>query len=700
MTERIATLSPENEKRAELSQDERALLNVERADEWRDMQYGVLGAMRHKAELGDDSYVGKFNDSIDDALESYLNAQGVAEDSTRRDELRRVYRGISIDRISDSEWYASPSSRGETEVEPDKDTSRRDQFTKLTSSFNQSEADSTDQETEIDELKNKDNLAELSDEDLERNLSQSRDKWATLSAKRQGRARNQRIHGYNKARDDYNKLAREKARRDSLDVINDEDAEQVDKNVAVILSMIKEDKQLRELTTEKLQGTKVTGFINWMNKGGPVRRIGKGILLGAGVGLAGSVIAGAAGATLLAGGAIATATAGTRAFRGYAAADRDKRGMFESIDANSQANLQEYAAGLDPEDDSVEKIHSRLSGMFEDGSQMEQSKRRRAVAWGVGTMAVGATIGYAAHAGIEAWSGRDLQILPRYSDSPSLDTPKHVPGSEHTGGTTDTGNPNHDQTPHGADSSDSSSESTADPNSQDKLDVGSDFAVEDGHGYTQELIDAAKANGVDMSPEQAWAAHQEIVDQVGQDYIDLNGNSGADTYAISGDQYDVGISDQGQATWSAEAQPLVADAIDDGDINGSVDGTDTSLDQTASELRDNSVAETPVESDNASDISGIEAAKNDGSNLAYLRGNIDTIANMINSGQFDELNADYSLQDALSYLSVDLSDTYYPGTSTPIVAYDMYSDRWVVNSVPRGSYLPESVNQALQNYKR
>lgn len=702
MTERMAAANSA-EKRTKLNEAERDLLSVERADEWRSMQYGVLANMRAKSQYNDDSYVYKFNDSIDDALESYLDAQGVAEDSPKRDELRRVYRGISIDRISNLEWYASPSSRGETDVEPDKDSSRRDQFIELTRSFNQAETSSTSQDDEADQPETVIDSRELSDDQLERSLEEARDKWASFSAKRQGRARNQVIHGYNQARHDYNQLAREKARRDNLELINDPAASSTDKNAAVTLSMLEEDRQLRQLTTDKLQGTKVSKFINWMNKGGTVRRVGKGILLGAGVGVLGSVLAGAAGASLLAGGAIAGTTAATKAFRGYAAVDRDKRGMASSLESQQQATIDEYAANLPSDSGAIDKVHDRLNAMFEDGSQLEQNKRRRAIAWGVGSMAVGATLGYLMHAGFETLSERNWQLFKDKADSFSSAKPSEVPEIPDLDG--NSGNPNQDgltqlddnshhqpNQPNGAGENPIPSDNKTDKEPKLKG-IEAEFRVESGHGYSHELMDAAQASGGEISPEQAWAAHQQIVDQVGPDYIDLVDKNGADTYSISSDRYDVGISQPAQATWSPEAAPLIADAIDDGEINSSLDNvssTDHVVDQ---------MSASDPQLDNSSQLSGIEAAHNDGSNLADLRRNVNTINQLVDANQFEKLNADNSLQDALSYLHADLADVYYPDSTTPIVERSPYDGRWVFNSVPQDSYLPDSVSQTLQSYQ-
>ena len=75
--------------------------------------------------------------------------------------------------------------------------------------------------------------------------------------------------------------------------------------------------------------------------------------------------------------------------------------------------------------------------------------------------------------------------------------------------------------------------------------VGTDFNVESGNGYQQELMDFASANGKGLSPEKAAELHQALVGQFGGDYIDLS-NQDVDTYVENGDYR---FMDSGQANW-------------------------------------------------------------------------------------------------------------------------------------------------------
>ena len=58
---------------------------------------------------------------------------------------------------------------------------------------------------------------------------------------------------------------------------------------------------------------------------------------------------------------------------------------------------------------------------------------------------------------------------------------------------------------------------------------GHNFYVQDGSGYSQELIDFANANGQTLTPDQSMELHQHLVDKFGPDYINIDGVT-TDTY--------------------------------------------------------------------------------------------------------------------------------------------------------------------------
>ena len=74
---------------------------------------------------------------------------------------------------------------------------------------------------------------------------------------------------------------------------------------------------------------------------------------------------------------------------------------------------------------------------------------------------------------------------------------------------------------------------------------GHNFYVQDGSGYSQELIDFANANGQTLTPDQSMELHQHLVDKFGPDYINIDGVN-TDTYL---DGNDIRLSAPGNASW-------------------------------------------------------------------------------------------------------------------------------------------------------
>ena len=74
---------------------------------------------------------------------------------------------------------------------------------------------------------------------------------------------------------------------------------------------------------------------------------------------------------------------------------------------------------------------------------------------------------------------------------------------------------------------------------------GHNFYIQDGSGYSQELIDFANANGQTLTPDQSMELHQHLVDKFGPDYINIDGVT-TDTYL---DGNDIRLSAPGNASW-------------------------------------------------------------------------------------------------------------------------------------------------------
>jgi hypothetical protein len=149
---------------------------------------------------------------------------------------------------------------------------------------------------------------------------------------------------------------------------------------------------LRQQTIEKLNGTKVGRFVEWMNRGKIATRVAKGLLVGAGVGLA------AAGFGALAGiaGVGAVGLGAWRFARGFARADsRGGRGMADhAFDSLSTTTAM---TGSLTENDYVETATHRFGDVFESDTKNEQRKRRQSVVWGLGGLAAGAALAGGIH---------------------------------------------------------------------------------------------------------------------------------------------------------------------------------------------------------------------------------------------------------------------------------------------------------------
>ncbi len=231
------------------------------------------------------------------------------------------------------------------------------------------------------------------------------------------------------------------------------------------------------------------------------------------------------------------------------------------------------------------------------------------------------------------------------------------------------------------------------------------FTVEHGNGYTHELIQAAAANGVDMSVDQAWAAHQAIVDAVGADYIDLTDYSGDDTYSMGDTQYETGISAPGEATWSPEALELVNDATDNGVID-TVDApqTDVPTPTEAQPQADTNGTDAEQRQEariiERSGLEGLEEARQDNADWAEMQSDMERMETLLQTGNFEAVNETKAFQDTLAYIAHDTEGITYPGTSTDILAWDTNTERWALNPVPQGSYIPQSVIDLVGTYQQ
>ncbi len=157
-----------------LSDSERAVYSLATVEQWRVRQQGILAGLREAAlaDIEDESYINTFNDNIDGTLDDFLSEQGIDNTSPNYAEVRKLFRDSSIDKVHDSEWYASPASRGEN---ADDTVSERD---KVAIAVSERTGTAGSSDPAVDEVET--NEREQFEADLKENI----DKYAKELAKR------------------------------------------------------------------------------------------------------------------------------------------------------------------------------------------------------------------------------------------------------------------------------------------------------------------------------------------------------------------------------------------------------------------------------------------------------------------------------------------------------------------------------------
>ncbi len=220
-------------------------------------------------------------------------------------------------------------------------------------------------------------------------LDAARAAWAAMTTKRQSRAFNYKaIHGYNKAKEDYETIVRDYGKMVLAEQLAGAENE-TQKNAIAIDYYIEEQNKLRELVRHESDNKVINKLSNWMNKGSRKARLAKGVAIGA-VFAGGGALLGVAGAGV----ALAAGAAGAGRFvRGYT--QRHLSGM-EKLDVNALAEKTQGEYGDAPADTTESKM-DRMSNIFanyfEEDAKKEQNRRKKALAWGVGSVAVGAGVG-------------------------------------------------------------------------------------------------------------------------------------------------------------------------------------------------------------------------------------------------------------------------------------------------------------------
>lgn len=280
-------------------------------------------------------------------------------------------------------------------------------------------------------------------------------------------------------------------------------------------------------------------------------------------------------------------------------------------------------------------------------------------------------------------------------------------------GDSDSGPGATDDTPNGGSDSytDNGGDTAGDlPTLAEQLNLNESFAVEDGHGYTHELIQAAKANGIDLSPEQAWELHKDLVNNFGTDYIDLGDHSGADVYSMGSSDFDTGISAPSQdATWSPKAQDFLAERFVElnPDLAEAVEAdTATTPDaaapagETTPDVVTDFSGMSEAEIVDSSQLEGLEYAERMNADWADMKTDVDKAIDYLRQGNITALNADPALQNTLEYVKADLAQLNYKNSDVAIISRDVDNNQWVVNPVPKGASVPYEALKILEQYKQ
>lgn len=390
-------------------------------------------------------------------------------------------------------------------------------------------------------------------------LDAARRDWAALSAKRQRRLFDRHnIHGYNAARDHYQELVVECQKLDLADALEAE-TDQTQRRLMTAAYWLNEQNLLREETKKTVEGKKTWKFAHafseFLNSGSPRMRMLKGIALGVGVGVAGSLLGGVLGAATIGTGIVAAG----RFARGYFT---HHKGGIDKHNVNAEDMLQ--SIGHDDLDDDAfhEALQQESKEMFNRDGKREQGKQLKAFAWGAGSVAVGAAVGWAvaeghwgflssAHA--ETVSGHtDASLAHTGHTDASLLKPGHTDASllkpEH--GHTDASllKPSHTdaslaETAHGH-----TDASLIDSHTDAELVKPTDFVVEKGSGLTREIYQYAQHLGYkDVDMRDSYKIYQTILEAHGKNGIINVHGIGQDTYLFNG--HDVRISAPGEANW-------------------------------------------------------------------------------------------------------------------------------------------------------
>lgn len=394
---------------AEFTPAEAQVLSIQVIDEWRAQQFKSMHELGERSGWNGDMSEGTdygYGDSVEQSLQDFLAAKGIDETSPHYVEIKDLFLSTTPGRddngfVSDRAWHARN----------DEGISKRDETQLLLESMTSDSSSAVDTEPENTDQFDEALAMNEAFDTLNEKLNEARSKWAKASSKQLGRAFSIKDADRAKLKKEYEELVRERGRwaldnnvlqNEERELYSDVSEEERDamlngeklykrgRNDAVIDYLFDEQEKLRSETVENLQRTKVSRFVQWMNRGNMAQRVAKGITLGAVAGVGGGLLAGAAGAGIVAAGAVGA----SRFVKGYASKDR-KRGSkmhtaFTDDHIDMLKNATDTSAVLN-----VDDSHAKVNNYLEEDVKAEQKERRKALAVGAGSVALGAGLGYA-----------------------------------------------------------------------------------------------------------------------------------------------------------------------------------------------------------------------------------------------------------------------------------------------------------------
>lgn len=367
---------------------------------------------------------------LDTTIREYLGDHHILDDNQNYADYQSVLRSLSADRLDTLQWRfgewdeANQTNVGKTGFDRLHDEQERlfGRRLDLSTGDNQS-TDRTSEEWDEFAVDYEEYAGLLSD------VHKSRENWARAASKRLGRAFSIKDSKRDTLKEEYNTAVQSLGKLELRSVLEDDTVSVNDKKVEVLKYLFAEQKKLREQTLENLKGTKVSKFVEWMNRGKFATRVAKGIGIGVVAGVAGSVAAGAVGAGIVAAGAVGA----SRFVKGYASKDKHRGskmpGKLDEVDPQNSDDTKivlEHLAGSNSSN-ILESASEKVNSFFEDDVKDEQKERRKSLAWGMGSIAVGAGAGYllsntsvlgdakdAVHDKINSWlNGSSTDVKPQ-----------------------------------------------------------------------------------------------------------------------------------------------------------------------------------------------------------------------------------------------------------------------------------------------